>query len=226
MTNQATPGWYRDPTGRFGHRWHDGTDWTDTVIGANGQPMLDPYPRADAALRRPAPPAPAASGTRWAPAAAVAPAPTGSTAATPTAPTGALDPRPIGMVAAGLVAVVLSLLSLDWANGVGFLDARDAAGELGGNPADTLLRVSLQFGSFLVVLATGAAAAVALRRAESSIPTIAAGAAALGAALHTFTIVRLIRFPGASPELGAWLGTVGYFVVIAGLALAIARRRT
>ncbi|WP_371748788.1 DUF2510 domain-containing protein [Aquihabitans sp. G128] len=75
----SAAGWYADPTGRFSDRWHDGADWTDQVLGANGQPTADPLartssgyaapdgPSSDAPAPPPAsrPPRPAASAPPW-----------------------------------------------------------------------------------------------------------------------------------------------------------------
>jgi len=41
-------GWYPDPTGRFPRRWHDGEDWTASVIDQDGQQGYDALPTATA----------------------------------------------------------------------------------------------------------------------------------------------------------------------------------
>lgn len=51
-------GWYPDPAGRFDHRYHDGTRWTDVVARA-GVTSTDPAGAPDAPPPAPAPPAPA-----------------------------------------------------------------------------------------------------------------------------------------------------------------------
>ena len=42
------PGWYPDPSGRFPKRWHDGYDWTASVLDNNGQQAFDQLPPAGA----------------------------------------------------------------------------------------------------------------------------------------------------------------------------------
>jgi hypothetical protein len=44
----SRPGWYPDPSGRYPRRWFDGTDWTASVLGANGQQGYDELPPAAA----------------------------------------------------------------------------------------------------------------------------------------------------------------------------------
>lgn len=41
-TATYTAGWYQDPTGRFTQRYHDGTAWTQHVVGHAGQQGTDP----------------------------------------------------------------------------------------------------------------------------------------------------------------------------------------
>lgn len=51
------PGWYPDPTGRFEHRYHNGSGWTADV-STDGQRMVDAFGVAPSATR----PVPAAPG--------------------------------------------------------------------------------------------------------------------------------------------------------------------
>lgn len=53
-------GWYPDPTGRFPRRWHDGHDWTASVVDADDQQGYDALPAA-AAPAVPALPGPSSS---------------------------------------------------------------------------------------------------------------------------------------------------------------------
>lgn len=48
MSSQVpAPGWYADPTGKTGHRWWDGQQWTDHVNAAERQtPSPPPYQQA------------------------------------------------------------------------------------------------------------------------------------------------------------------------------------
>lgn len=40
--SQTTPGWYPDPAGKFGQRYHDGNGWTENVVDAAGNQTSDP----------------------------------------------------------------------------------------------------------------------------------------------------------------------------------------
>lgn len=44
--SQTTPGWYPDPAGKFGQRYHDGNGWTENVADAAGNQTSDPVPAA------------------------------------------------------------------------------------------------------------------------------------------------------------------------------------
>lgn len=44
--SQTTPGWYPDPAGKFGQRYHDGNGWTENVVDAAGNQTSDPVPAA------------------------------------------------------------------------------------------------------------------------------------------------------------------------------------
>ena len=39
--SQVSPGWYRDPSGRFAQRYHDGSRWTEHVADAHGNRDTD-----------------------------------------------------------------------------------------------------------------------------------------------------------------------------------------
>jgi hypothetical protein len=41
VTAGPAPGWFPDPSGRFDHRWWDGTRWTETV-SRGGTQTTDP----------------------------------------------------------------------------------------------------------------------------------------------------------------------------------------
>jgi len=265
MTDASAAGWRADPTGRFSHRWFDGNDWTDHVVGANGQPTTDAFPRqaVQPALPPPggstaagggwgapsSPWEPAAAiepaGSEWAPYAASSPPPANVTTAPPSVTGGAWrtqvavplsSPLPadaaddsrwvpsIVVALAGLVGVALSLFLLDWSSSGGsFLDGRKFAEFIQGSTLDDLLRWSVQYGSFAVFGLTAAAVvAVVLARPSQALRFVAALLAAIGAVVHTFTVVRWFR--GVDPGIGAWVGTAGYLVVLIGLGLDAARR--
>jgi hypothetical protein len=263
--------WKQDPTGRFGYRWHDGTDWTDIVVGANGQQTTDPFPREPqtalpppspatatdatwqppgqggtlpAVARSPWEPQPSSGDTEWDVPSSPVPPRTVSTAPASVASSAwrtqvAMAPTPKGIPAArsadrfivaiviaviGIVATALSLFILDWAGGAGFLDARDGASSLDGSVLDTILEFSLQWGSFVVFGVTVVLTAIVLLTDRSrGWRTAAAFAAGIGMVLHVYTIVRLFRGAG-DPEIGAWLGAVGYLVVLVGLGADAVKR--
>ncbi|MBH0099342.1 DUF2510 domain-containing protein [Salinibacterium sp. NSLL150] len=48
MSQQATPGWFPDPFGRYIHRWWDGVLWTEHVGSAEGQSIDAPVISAPA----------------------------------------------------------------------------------------------------------------------------------------------------------------------------------
>jgi hypothetical protein len=100
MTDQ---GWYPDPFGRFPHRYHDSTTWTNKVVrnGVSAVDEPDGQPTAVAAPAAPFPPPP------------MAPAPFPASAYPP--PPGPAYP-PVGAqkskVAAGLFGILLGALGI------------------------------------------------------------------------------------------------------------------
>jgi hypothetical protein len=88
--SEMTPGWQADPTGRFEHRYWDGTQWTDDVSNA-GVASTDPFtPGASASDAPAADDSGAADPTIAQPA-----APTDPTAAWPTSPAPPVPPSAI-----------------------------------------------------------------------------------------------------------------------------------
>lgn len=238
-------GWFPDPSGRFGRRWYDGFRWTDSVVAADGRAISDPLPE-DAPPYPPPPDRPPAPAPGPPPAPGPAPtAPGFYDAPRPTPPPGVGRPHPdvrfapgaalvVGLV--GLVLVALSLLGLSWADHVSFLDigrqARKAS--LSDATTDSWLDgvpwlyvtsvgfVLLALAALWVVLA--GIPAPNSYRGDLTQRTVATCICAVGAVLHTVTVVRMFRGP-ASPDVGAWLGVVGYFVAIIGLIVGNRARR-
>lgn len=276
------PGWYPDPTGRFPHRWHDGDDWTASVVDPGGQQGYDalppvgappvpgivpPPPRA--ATPMPPPPPGAASTaaptvpSMWEPAPPQRPAeptqswqpgqpwqsapaqqqPTQSYGYSPSPPawqpgpargTGALaqrrsGPDPIGLImsTAGTVMIALSLFVLDWAPALSFADLRTYMSDLDGLKwQDTLVKAYTQWLGYglLVVTCLAVAFAAGGRTSARRLAHVGAAlAAAVGAVLGAFVIVRAFVGPGEDPEFGAWLLVGGYLVMVT--ALVVGARR-
>jgi hypothetical protein len=113
--SDSTPGWQADPTGRFEHRYWDGTQWTDNVSNA-GVASTDPF--------APAAPTAATDAPAWGDPTVSQPAapadPTASWPAPPVPPTSPPGPPAAdskrglliggGILAAIVVAVVAFLL--------------------------------------------------------------------------------------------------------------------
>ncbi|MGH3481691.1 MAG: hypothetical protein ACRDPQ_00505 [Nocardioidaceae bacterium] len=131
---------------------------------------------------------------------------------------------------AGLVVVGLSLFVLKWADADkgGFLDLSKAARDAGGDGADQVIYTYAAFGGFVLF----GLAAVWVLLAGLPIPAsqggntyqriigsvICGGAAVYQAA----AVMHLFRGP-AAPEIGAWLGVAGYFVIVAGMVIGARR---
>lgn len=150
----------------------------------------------------------------------------------PGAPAARLRPgATLGIGLFGLVVAAASLLGVPWVNdgpGVSFLDISEGARDASGDGELLVRSYAIAGGFVLFVLAL-----VAVVLAGLPVPRHASGAAAmrvaatcvcgLAAVLHTVTVVRIFRGP-ATPDVGAWLGTVGYFIAIAGLVVGHYRR--
>lgn len=244
-------GWFPDPSGRFGQRWYDGHRWSDQVVAANGSTIDDPLPETDKPYPPPMPtqvvppaavPPPARAGhvpappAGWQPMAGARPGPPPAGPLTPypapRAPGGRLRPGAtlaVGLL--GLLVAALSLFGVPWISdgpGVNFFDISEGARNASGD-GELLVRIYAAAGGF--ILFAIALAAVVL--AGLPVPSHAAGASAmrvtatfvcgLAAVLHTVTVVRVFRGP-ATPDIGAWLGTIGYFIAIIGLVIGHYRR--
>ena len=248
----TAPGWFPDPTGRFSERWHDGTDWTDQVLGANGQATGDPLARTSSGFSAPTGPSASAAPPPAAPMAAAAPPPAmaGPWAPAPPAAGGWAPPGPawapgaapaddrprsagIGVLLSflGLVPVLLSLFALDWADGgATFSKLRDAYADApSGLPAaDAMVKGYAQFGAYLllamVALGLVLVATGALGHGRGFPRAVVAVVAAVAAVVHLAVVLRLFRGP-ASPEAGAWIAVVGYLAAIVGLGFGPKRRR-
>lgn len=212
--------WFPDPSGRFAQRFFDGSHWTEHVVGASGTTVADPLSGSF-----PPPPPPSAVA---APAAPVS----------PHVSTVAAEPRTlswVGVATAGVGAALaaLSLYALDWADGTTAGDLRDGFPDPlpDGLPFEDVLSITYLRWGGLVLLLMVVVALVAVGRGISrqdgdGIRLVGAAIAALAATVHTVTVVRLFRGPGPDPSLGAWLGTVGFLVVVVGLAIAAPKQRS
>lgn len=215
--------WFPDPSGRFNQRFFDGSGWTEHVVGANGSTVADPLTGAF-------PPPPPLTATP-------PPPPPFHHASTGTAPH-ASGPRTtswvgVGIAGVGLLLAALSLYALDWVDGTSIGDLRDGLPDTlpDGLPlADVLSLNYLRWGGLLLLLGVIAAllaVGVAVsRRDGDGARLLGAAVAGTAAALHTITVVRLFRAPGADPAVGAWLGTIGFLAVAVGLAIAAPKDRT
>lgn len=244
----SAQGWFPDPSGRFGQRWYDGHRWSDQVVAANGSTIDDPLPES----ARPYPPPVPTQVVPPAPAPAVPPVPPAApwpAAAPGLGPRPAVPPRPaplpgpgapvgrlrpgatLGIGLFGLLVTALSLFGVPWVSdgpGANFFDVSEAARNASGG-GELVVRAYAAAGGFVLFVV----ALVAVVLAGLPVPARPAGAAVLrvvatglcglAAVLHTVTVVRIFRGP-ASPEIGAWLGTVGYFIAIVGLVVGHYRR--
>ena len=193
-------GWLPDPSGRHAWRWYDGTIWTDRVVAVDGSRVHDPVSGARPAARhvRPA--------IRYRPGAGLA------------------------VATGGLVIVALSLFVLKWvdADDGTFLKLSEAVRDAGGDGVDRVISTYAGFGGFVLF----GLAAVWVLLAGVPIPATRGGAtyhAIIGtvicggaAVYQAAAITRLFRGP-ASPEIGAWLGVVGYFVIVVGMVIGTRR---
>lgn len=238
-------GWFPDPSGRFAQRWYDGHQWTDRVVAANGTTIEDPLPDSDKphpppVLTQVVPPAaapapPAGAAAPPAPPAPAAPRP-GPPASPPFAPGAAAKVRLsvgatlfIGLF--GWLLVALSLLGVPWYSdgpGFNFFDLTDGAWNSSGG--DFLVRAYAAALGYLFLV--GALLGVVLAGlpvpgrpgAATAWRIIASLGSGVAVVLHTVTVVKVFRGP-ADPGVGAWLGVIGYFVVIVAMVIGHYRRR-
>lgn len=238
----SVKGWFPDPSGRFGQRWYDGHRWSDQVVAANGNAIDDPLPEADRPYPPPMPtqvvPPPPAQAGPVSPAAVpgLAPRPAVPPHPAPAPWTGAPERRlrpgaTLGIGLFGLLITALSLFGVPWVSdgpGANFFDISEAARDAAGDGELVVRAYGAAGGFVLFVLALGAVVLAGLpapsRPAAAAVLRVAAtGVCGLAAVLHTVTVVRIFRGP-ASPDIGAWLGTLGYFVAIIGLVIGHYRR--
>lgn len=182
--SDTTPGsWQPDPFARFAQRYWDGANWTANVIDASGAQTTDaPVPSV---------PMPSAGYS-----------PVGST------PTASTLPVP-GLVVAGLgaVFVLLSDFALTWFSAsidVKLSDLRDFASKSSDVPF--FVDQYMSWG-WLVGLAAAVLAITAL-----FVPTVrvaALWAAAVMAVWHAWAVYDT-GSDRISPEIGAWLGAIGF----------------
>lgn len=226
-------GWFPDPTGRFRLRWYDGSAWAEHVVSADGRTVPDPLP-PDGPSFPPPPPRPGPPPVQ---------APTGPPVGRPPSgppvghPGAALRPRfvyrpgaalPICVI--GLLLVVLSLLVLDWvdADKGTFVDLGNAARDAGRGEGELIPYVYIAYGGFVLLGLVTVSLVLAVVPLPSSADIaqriVASALCAIAVVLHTVTVVRLFRGP-IDAQPGAWLGIVGYFVVMAGLVAGNRRKR-
>jgi hypothetical protein len=213
-------GWFPDPSGRFGQRWYDGATWTGRVVAANGQVVDDPLP----STAEPAGPPPV---RQQPPDARLNPPPR------PESISGVerYGPGPGLLVGiAGLVVVALSLFVLKWAdmdNGT-FLDLSKAARDAGSDGADKVIYTYAAFGGFVLfglaaVWAVLAGLPLPATRGSNTYHRVVGSVICGGAAIYqAAAITHVFRGP-ASPEIGAWAGVVGYFVIVVGTIVGVRR---
>lgn len=211
--------WHPDPTGRFGQRYFDGRAWTDHVVGANGQTIADPLAQS----YPPPPPGSAVTGVR----AGAAPAPPIDAGSRRTSWYG------VAVAGVGSLFVLLSLYALNWGDNVSAGDIRDDIPSPlpdGLDIEDVITFRYIEWGGLILLLLTLAGLAVVAsgiqRRDGDGGRVLTAITAGLGALAHTFTVVRSFTGPGDDPAVGAWLGTVGFLVVIVGCAIAAPKARS
>jgi hypothetical protein len=131
---------------------------------------------------------------------------------------------------AGLVLVALSLFVLNWADvdDSTFLKLSEGVRDASGDGIDRVISTYAGFGGFVLF----GLAAVSVLLAGVPIPATRAGATynaivgtviCGGAAVYqAAAITRLFRGP-ASAEIGAWLGVIGYFVIVVGMVIGARR---
>ncbi len=82
------------------------------------------------------------------------------------------------------------------------------------------LNLLMQIGIVLLV------AAVVDRGDGTGLRFVVAAIAAAGVVGHAAYVAKVFAGPGPSPGSDAWAGSMGYLIVIVGLAIATPRRRT
>lgn len=244
-------GWYPDPSGRFTQRWFDGIDWTDHVVGANGQTIQDPLPgpssgpgpgpgdRAEEAESPPPPTVAPPPSARATDATGTAPPPPPRYPAPGAAQSGGYAPRPAGvrfgpgpglaLDLLGVLLVVLSLFVLKWADTSrgGFADIHTSASHAPSHleGPDALVKAYATFAAYVflgLAVVGGLLVGIGVSARNAALQVVVAVVAGVACVYHAFFVERLFRGPG-SPLIGAWLGVVGYLVLIAGLALGARR---
>ncbi|WP_067437401.1 DUF2510 domain-containing protein [Nocardioides jensenii] len=243
-------GWFPDPSGRFGQRWYDGHSWTERVVGANGAVLSDPIPEGTEPFAPPvaqriepsAPHQPAAQASlathSHQPPEPVGSHPAPDHAQSSYAPAAGSRPRrgaPGLLLGLGLIGVLMSVLSLfvlAWAD-VDEGRAIDITSNLADNDvsaddAGLLLWSFFTFGAYLalaVVLVGVVLAGVPLAGRSGGWQRIVGATLAGLAALYQTAAVAKIFAGEASPEIGAWVGVAGYFVVIVAMVVGGHLRR-
>lgn len=205
-----------------------GKSGTSPVTAATSPPPPPRYPPPT-----PNPPAPPA-----APWAAAAVPPTGPWVAGPAGPwaAGGAGPRErfgpglgLGLGLLGLLLVVLSLFALKWADAShgGFADLHKSASHYpSGIPAaDTMVKIYAAYAAYLLLvlaLIGGVLVGLGVGARRATLQVVVAVIAGVACVYHAFVVERLFRGP-TSPQFGAWLGVIGYLVLIAGVALGARR---
>lgn len=190
----ATPGWYRDPTGRFTFRYHNGVEWTHHVVDERGHRGTDPVGAG--------PPRPTVVTTRLT--------------------IGKLVVRDLAVIVAvvsGLLVVwsAFDLAFLDGDGGASLHQLATVTRRFSGWP----LSGYAELGRFATLPVAGLAVmgslrwqdmAASTRSTLATIAAVAAGALGLWHLLAMFVTGEL----DAAPALGAWIGVVGFVGLTSG----------
>lgn len=149
----------------------------------------------------------------------------------PGAPPSAVTERAgpgLALVGAGIVAGLLSLLALPWAEGAGdatFMDIRDALSEAP-EPTEVVPDVAwwyvnwLGLTTFAVVVVLAVVAAIGLRSGATIVARTLTVVAALGAfAVHYMGVWQLFEYGGEAADAGPLVMYAAYALLLAGGAL-------
>ncbi|CAN5571119.1 hypothetical protein BH10ACT1_BH10ACT1_37660 [soil metagenome] len=192
-------GWFPDPTGRFTQRWFDGADWTDQVLGANGQATGDPLVRTS----------------------------NGSTEG-PRSPGFGVALSFVGLLLPGLSLVALDWADGGADSSFSRLRDLSSDPPSGLSFVDSLVHVYVSFGGYLLlaVVALGLilVAAGAFGHGKGGLRMVVALVAGFAAVVHLAVVLRVFRGL-TDPAPGAWVAVPGYLLAIVGLAFGPRRTK-
>ena len=240
----ADPGWFADPTGRFGQRWYDGSAWTKNVVGASGGVLEDAMPESETPFAPPSAPGPSTPSSPQAAQAqppaqsapgGFAPPPGGyrPSGAPPTVRYGVGAGLIIGLV--GVVLVALSLFAVSWGKGdkTRFTDFTSAVHKA--HPTsyrDFGVHLNYVYVSWLAYVLF---AAVLVLTVLAGIPVPRTGLgnrfwrigasllAGIAAMIHSVTVTYTFVNTGQTAGFGALAALFGYFVVMIGMIFGARR---